>query len=223
MIDTIDSVRLPCYYVVIPQGEIMKKTGYPFDKFVEWLQEYKEISPVTATGYASQCRRLIRSAGIDDVCNLRFLSAIQPDQLDMFILDQRKPSQTPFRRSWNCFHEFMKLEGHEIPCIDLYRGWEEIPSKVADAIRELDNQNFPFRLIPSMTWKLNKKMSEVLGKQVIEVGERNIVLPMEPLLVITQWAYGDKLPSPKDWLVPRSPHSRIAMPLVMLRKVAGII
>ena len=74
-----------------------------------------------------------------------------------------------------------------------------------------------------MKWNINQRMTEALSKQVITVGDRNIVLPTEPLLIITQWAYGDKMPSPKDWIVPRSPRSIIAMPLLMLRKVAGEI
>jgi hypothetical protein len=201
----------------------MKKTAYPFDKFNAWLQEYKEISPLTATGYSSQCRRIIRSAGVADVCNIKFLTAIDADQVELFIIGQRKPSQTPFRRSWTCFREFMAIEGHEIADISLDRGWEDIPKVVADAIHELDEQAFPFRLIPSMKWKIDPKMSKVLGKNVIQLDERRIVLPTDPLLVITQWAYGDKMPSPKDWLIPRSPHSKLPMPLSMLRKVAGII
>ena len=201
----------------------MKKTAYPFDKFLQWLQDNKELSPLTATGYASQCRRIIRSAGVTDVCNIKFLEAIEADQVDLFILEQRKPSQTPFRRSWGCFYEFMKNEGHNVANIALDRNWEDVPSNVAKAIRELDQQNFPFRLIPSMKWKINVKMTNVIGKNVIEVNGRNIVLPTEPLLVITQWAYGSKLPSPRDWLVPRSPNSSIPMPLTMLRRVAGII
>lgn len=201
----------------------MRKTAYPFDKFVQWLQEYKEISPLTATGYASQCRRMIRSAGVTDVCNIKFLTAIEPDQIELFIIQQRKPSQTPFRRSWGCFKQFMSIEGYEIADIALDRGWEDIPKPVADAIHELDRQDFPFRLIPSMKWKINEQMTKVLGQNVVELDERKIVLPTDPLLVITQWAYGDKMPSPKDWLIPRSPHSKLPMPLTMLRKVAGII
>lgn len=201
----------------------MRKTAYPFDKFVQWLQEYKEISPLTATGYASQCRRMIRSAGVTDVCNIKFLTAIEPDQIELFIIQQRKPSQTPFRRSWGCFKQFMSIEGYEIADIALDRGWEDIPMAVANAIHELDKQDFPFRLIPSMKWKINEQMTKVLGQNVVELDERKIVLPTDPLLVITQWAYGDKMPSPKDWLIPRSPHSKLPMPLTMLRKVAGII
>jgi hypothetical protein len=218
-----DIVVLPCYYIVYCKEQKMKKTGYPFDKFLQWLQDHKELSPLTATGYASQCRRIIRSAGVTDVCNIKFLKAIEADQVDLFILEQRKPSQTPFRRSWGCFYEFMNSEGHKIADIALDRHWEDIPRNVAEAIRELDQQNFPFRLIPSMKWKINPKMTNVIGKNVIQVEDRNIVLPTEPLLVITQWAYGDKMPTPKDWLVPRSPHSAVPMPLTMLRRVAGII
>jgi len=201
----------------------MKKTGYPFDKFVEWLQEYKEIGSLSATGYASQCRRIIRSAGVTDVCNIKFLTAIEPDQVEQFITRQRAKSQTPFRRSWGCFKEFMKIEGYEIADISLDRDWEDVPKEVADAIHKLDQQDFPFRLIPSMKWKIDEKMTRALGKNVLILDERKIVLPTDPLLVITQWAYGDKMPSPRDWVIPRSPNSKLPMPLTMLRKVAGII
>ncbi len=201
----------------------MKKTGYPFDAFGEWLQEYKNISPVTAVGYGSQCRRIIRSAGVSDVCNLKLLECIEADQVELFIIKQTAKSQTPFRRSWTCFHEFMTLEGNKLTNIDLCRGWEDVPKEVADAIREMDRQDFPFRLISSMKWNIDEKMTKVFGSNVIDVNGRKVVLPTDPLITITQWAYGDKMPSPKDWLIPRSPKSNIPMPLTMLRKVAGII
>ena len=201
----------------------MRKTGYPYDAFTTWLKDYKELSPLTATGYASQCRRIIRACGVNDVCNIKFLKAIEPDQVELFIIEQRKPSQTPFRRSWGCFKQFMSIEGHEIADISLDRGWEDVPKQVANAIRELDEQDFPFRLIPSMTWRIDERMSTALGKNVIALNERKIVLPTDPLLVITQWAYGDRMPTPSNWLIPRSPNSKLPMPLSMLRRVAGII
>ena len=86
-----------------------KKVGYPFDKFMEWLQEDQELSLITATGYASQSRRIIRNCGVSDVCNITLISAITPEQVEKFILTLNKKSQTPFRRSWKQFSKVIQL------------------------------------------------------------------------------------------------------------------
>jgi len=201
-----------------------KKVGYPFDKFMEWLQEDQDLSLITATGYASQSRRIIRHCGVSDVCNITLVSAITPEQVEKFILTLSKKSQTPFRRSWKQFYEFMtNKENKKIACIDLDRDWESVPPEIGKALREMNNQNFPFRLIPSMKWNRDEKLCKSLGKIVVVVGDRRVQLPTDPLLVITQWAYGDKTPNKEDYILPRKPHSPLPMPLSMMRKVAGII
>lgn len=207
----------------------MKKTGYPYDEFMTWLEVKHELSPITTVGYASQCRRIARCAGINDVCNLQLLQTIDRDNVEDFLNQQKNSkNQTPFRRSWRMFRDFLIERESIVLCsIELCEGWESVPPEVADAIRKLDQQDFAFRLIPSMKWDKNEKLSEICGDFAInvQIGDESkvVVLPTEPLLTITMWAYPDSVPTSDNWIVPREPNSRHPMPVTMLRKVAGII
>ena len=207
----------------------MKKTGYPYDQFQDWLQTKHELSAITTVSYASQCRRIARSAGVDDVCNLKLLSAIERDDVeDFFCTQKNSKNMTPFRRSWRMFRDFLIEREQLVLCsIELDDGWEEVPSEVAQAIRELDRQDFAFRLIPSMKWDKNEVISGITSDFAINVevngDPKVVVLPTEPLLTITMWAYPDSVPTAENWIIPREPKSRHPMSLTMLRKVAGII
>ena len=207
----------------------MKKTGYPYDSFQEWLQTKHNLSQITTVGYASQCRRIIRSCGISDVQNIELICQIDRDSIEDFLSSQKNTkNQTPFRRSWRMFRDFLIERESVVLCsVELDDGWEEVPPKVAEAIRELDNQDFAFRLIPLMKWDKNETISKLTDGFAINVatdGENKVVvLPTAPLLTITMWAYPDTVPTSDNWIIPREPKSRHPMCLTMLRKVAGII
>lgn len=207
----------------------MKKTGYPYDEFMDWLELKHNLSSITSVSYASQCRRIARCAGIDDVCNLKLLCTIDRDDVEDFLSQQKNSkNQTPFRRSWRMFRDFLIEREQLVLCsIELDEGWEVVPPEVAEAIRELDRQDFAFRLIPNMKWDKNEKISEITDSFAInvQIGDEKkvIILPTEPLLTITMWAYPDCVPTSDDWIIPREPKSRHPMSVTMLRKVAGII
>ncbi len=206
----------------------MKKIGYPFDKYTEWL-EGQGRAKSTACMYASQCRRILRNANILDLCDPKQIELISRDQIEDFLSLQRtSKNRTPFRRSWTMFKTFMAIEGYELSSISIDGNWELIPKNVAQAIRELDSESFPFRLISSMKWNKDEVLSEICGGIVLTViapnGEqKKIKLPIKPVMTIIMWAYPNTIPNEDNWLVPREPFSRHPMPVTMLRKVAGII
>lgn len=203
---------------------MQNKIGYPYPEFMEWLQE-NGVSFYGSKNYASQCRRMIRHAGISDICNLSYIQMIDSDKLEEFLQNQGKiSSQTPFRRAWTCFRKFIKEEAKiDIPNLELERGWEDVPPSVAQAILDLNDQDIPFRVIPRMKWDIHEKLSAHLGQNVINCQGKKFSIPTAPLLTITQWAYGDKQPTRDQWILPRAPHSQFAMPVRMMRKVAGIL
>ena len=107
-----------------------RKSGYPYDKFMEYLEEEKSLSPITATTYASQCRRIIRSTG-NNPLEWDEIVKISSDDVELFISGHSKKSQTPFRRSWKAFCAFLRLDrGIDLADASLIRGIELIPSIV---------------------------------------------------------------------------------------------
>ena len=207
-----------------------RKSGYPYDAFMKHLISQNK-SVITATTYASQVRRIVRACGVTATENTAFLQAISADDIEQFIQEQSKKSQTPFRRSWRVFSTFMDSEGLPLASAELCRGIEAIPTTIGKALQTLNDEPFAFRLLPSMKWTLHDNPKIVAkGRQlasqecyaILHQGQTSF-LPKSALDIITQWAYGSSAPTSSDYLVPRSPGSRYAMPLVMMRKVAGII
>lgn len=210
----------------------MKQTGYPYDRFTEYIVDELGLSRLTATSYASQCRRIVRSAGVNDVCDVALLCAIDRDKVEDFLAGQKNSrNQTPFRRSWTTFSDFLVLEGFSSLCsVDPCYGWEDVPEFVAEAIRELDSQDFAFRTITQMRWDRDDVLTKVLGNSkkivitsMIDGEVKKTTLPLSPLVALAMWGYPQREPTPNDPLIPREPNSRHPMSVSMMRKVAGII
>jgi hypothetical protein len=133
------------------------------------------------------------------------------------------------------FSDFMFSEGIEVASADLCRGMDDVPSEVAKAIYNLEvakaiynlNQcKFPFRALPRLKWAFSSKskaLSEVCPDEyAIEDNGSIYLLPKTQLNTIKSWGYPDREPTENDPLIPRKPHSKLAMPVLMMRRLAGI-
>lgn len=202
-----------------------KKTPYPYDKFVEWLCTEHGKTPVTAGTYSAQARRIVRYCDAE-ICNIEQIESITSSQIDLYIMTQSPKSQTPYRRSWNMFADFMFSEGIEVASADLCRGMDDVPSEVAKAIYNLNQCKFPFRALPRLKWAFSSKskaLSEVCPDEYAIESEGSIYLmPKAHLNTIKSWGYPDREPTENDPLIPRKPHSKLAMPVLMMRRLAGI-
>lgn len=212
----------------------MKRKPYPYDKFVDTLVENGK-SPITATTYAAQARRIIRNCDCDEM-NTSQMCMIHPDDIDRYILTQSPKSQTPYRRAWKSFCDFMKSEGFTLPDADLSRGVKFIPKHVGDALADMNKQSFVFRKLCHMRWEITdnaflKSRFEDDYVLVFSSGpenerkKTNICIPKRLLNPIKEWAYPNQSLEEilGKILIPRSPNSDIPMPVSMMRKAAGII